>query len=119
MAFLDGGKLMVTSQGVSGDPGEAYLKLWDFSTRQFVRSLLPAGTFSAPRSLAVSADGKYLAVGASVGPVKVFDTATWQEVLSVPDLKLVCFRVAFSPDGATLAVASEDNAAVVIRMPGK
>ena len=78
---------------------------------------MPTTTVSAPRSLAVSADGKYLAVGASVGPVKVFDTATWQEVLSVPDLKLACFRVAFSPDGATLAVASEDNAAVVIRMP--
>ena len=117
IVFLDGGKLMVTSGTISGNPEDGHLKVWDFSTKQVVRTPLDPGSFSMARSLAVSADGKYLALGSAAGPLKVFETATWQEVLSVADLKDVCFRLNFSPDGSSLAVASGDNAAIVIRLP--
>ena len=104
MVFLDGGKLMVTSGTIAGGADDAHLKVWDFATKQVVRTLLPPAAFNMARSLAVSPDGKYLALGSAAGPVKVFETASWQEVLSVTELKDVCFRLNFSPDGSTLSV---------------
>jgi WD40 repeat protein len=115
--FLDGGKRMVTSQAIAGNPDDAHLKVWDFATKRVLATPVPNGSLSAARSLAVSADGKYLAVGTGVGPVKVFDTSSWQEVLALADMVNVAFRVEFAPDGSALAVASGDNAAIVIRLP--
>jgi WD40 repeat protein len=117
IAFLDGGKLMVTSGTISGGAGDAHLKVWDFATKQVVRTPVPNGALNGARPLAVSADGKYLAVGSNTGQVKVFETASWQEVLDVPGLKDVSFALVFSPDGSSLAIASGDNAAIVIRLP--
>jgi WD40 repeat protein/beta-lactamase regulating signal transducer with metallopeptidase domain len=117
VVFLDGGKLIVTAGTLAGTPEDAHLKVWDFATKQEVRRPMPNEGFTMARSLAVSPDGKYLALGSAGGPLRVFDTATWQEVLSVTELQDVCFRVAFSPDGKTLVIASGDNAAILIAMP--
>jgi WD40 repeat protein/beta-lactamase regulating signal transducer with metallopeptidase domain len=119
VAFLDGGKVMVTSQAVEGKPDDAHLKVWDFATKQVLRTPLPANAFTQARCLAASPDGKFVALGSGAGPLKVFDATSWQEVMSVADLQNVCFRVAFAPDGGSVAVASGDNAAVVIRVPTK
>ena len=78
---------------------------------------VPNGTFLGARCQATSADGKYLAIGSSTGPVKVFDTASWQEVLSVSDLTGCQFRVEFAPDGKNLVLANGDGAAIAIRLP--
>ena len=118
IVFLQGGKKMVTSGTISGNNGDdAHLKVWDFETRGQEATPLDVNAFQAARSLAVTPDGKHLALGSSNGPVKVFETAGWQEVLSVTELKNVCFRLQFSPDGSSLAVASGDSAAVRFRMP--
>jgi WD40 repeat protein/beta-lactamase regulating signal transducer with metallopeptidase domain len=117
VVFLDGGRVMVTSQAIESKPGEAHLKVWDFATKQVLRTPLPNNAFTQARSLAASPDGKFVALGSGAGPLKVFDATSWQEVMSVADLQNVCFRVAFAPDGGSVAVASGDNAAVVIRVP--
>jgi WD40 repeat protein len=117
VVFLDAGRVMVTAQAVEDKPDEAHLKVWDFATKRVLKTPLPANAFSQARSLAVSPDGKFVALGSGAGPVKVFDATSWQEVLNVADLQNVCFRVAFAPDGGSVAVASGDSAAVVIRVP--
>ncbi len=119
VVFLNGGTIMVTAQAVQGGPDNAHLKVWDFATKQVKATPLPLAQFDGARSLAVNVDGTLLAVGSYSGKLKVFDTATWQETLGVPGLANVCFRLAFSPDTTTLAVASGDNATVLVRLPGK
>ncbi|MDB5309062.1 MAG: hypothetical protein JWO38_3264 [Gemmataceae bacterium] len=117
VAFLDGGKLMVTAQAIAGNPDDAHLKVWDFATKRVIRTPLASGAFNSARSLAASADGKYLALGSGIGPVKVFDATSWEEVLNLPNLANVAFRVNFTPDGKTLTVASGDGTANVVRVP--
>jgi WD40 repeat protein len=117
VGFLDGGRLMITVGTLSGDPDDAHIKIWDYASRQVVRMPVPNGTFVGARCQAASADGKYLAVGSNTGPVKVFDTSSWQEVLNLSDLIGCEFRVDFAPDGKNLVIANGDGAAIVVRLP--
>ncbi len=117
VGFLDGGRLMVTVGTLAGGPGDAHIKVWDYATRRVVRTPVPDGGFSGARCQALSGDGKYLAVASSIGPVKVFDTAAWREVLSVPDLTGCDFRVSFSLDGRSVVLASGEGAVVTVRVP--
>lgn len=116
VAFLDGGKRMVTVQGTTGKPGDAPLKVWDFGTKEVVGSV-PGEALNAPRTLAVSADGSHAAVGSSVGPIRVFETAGWQEVAKHDDGKKAVFRVEFAPDGSAVVASSEELGTVVVRVP--
>jgi DNA-binding beta-propeller fold protein YncE len=61
------------------------------------------GLAEPARSLAFSADGKYLAAGGDDGAVKVWDTATANEILTLPRQETSVTSVAFSPDGTQLA----------------
>jgi WD40 repeat protein len=115
--FLDGGKRLLTTHAADDAPNQPRLRLWDFATRKPLPLPMPAGTTISARSLDVSPDGTHLAVGASDGPVRVFEVATWREVVAAPDLKKLPRRVVFAPDGQTVVVASDDGAAVVIRVP--
>lgn len=117
VGFLDGGKLMVTVGTLSGSPDDAHIKVWDYATKRVVRAPVPNGTFSGARCQATSSDGKYLAVASSTGPVKVFDTSTWQEVLSVPDLTGCDFRVSFSSEDKNVILANGEGAVITIRHP--
>ena len=51
-----------------------------------------------------------LASGADDGVVRLWDAATGQQLQAFQAASLPVFSVAFSPDGATLACASNDNA---------
>ena len=50
--------------------------------------------------------GKTLATGSTDDTVKFWNTATWQEVMTLPDYGKNVSRLMFSPDGSTLAVGS-------------
>jgi WD40 repeat protein len=117
IAFLNGGRLMAAIPAFGGRPDDAHIKIWDFEKKQVVRTLLPPGTFTNGRCLAISPDGKHLAVGSGTGPVKVFETASWQEVLNFPNLTNCTFQVDFTRDGNTLLIASGEGAAITVQLP--
>jgi WD40 repeat protein len=117
IGFLEGGKFMLTVGTLSGAPDDAHIKVWDFATRQAIRTPVPNGSFVGARCLALSPDGKHLAVGSNTGPVKVLDTTSWQEVLNIPDIANTTFRVDFARNGNHLLIASGEGAAIAIRLP--
>ena len=93
------------------------MKIWDFERKEVVQSLLPPGTFNNARCLGLSPDGKHLAVGSSSGPVKVFNTETWQEELDIPAISNCTFAVDFTKDSSTLLIASGEGAAISTKLP--
>ena len=95
-------------------PGDATLKVWDVATKTEKRAMSPT---EAPRCGAVSTDGKYLALGSNLGKIKVLDTTTWKEVVSLAEHNKSVFRVSFSPDGKTISAANEDGSVSVVRIP--
>jgi WD40 repeat protein len=60
-----------------------------------------------PASAAYSADGKWMALGGSVGAT-IFRTADWTTVESIPSASPV-LALAFSPDGRWLAMGKQDG----------
>lgn len=62
---------------------------------------------SGIRSVAVSKDGKFLAVGKEEAGVPLWDLATKQPMAELPD---TAFRLAFSPTDSLLAVAAQNEA---------
>jgi WD40 repeat protein len=116
IVFLNGGRLMAAVHTLTGAPDDANIKVWDFERKEVIKTLLPAGSFSNNRCLGISADGKHLAIGSSLGPVKVFETTTWKEVLDIPNLTNCTFRVDFSRDGNNVLIASGEGAAVAVRI---
>jgi WD40 repeat protein len=117
VVFLNGGRHMAAIHTLVGAPDDANIKIWDFDTKVVIRSLLPPGSLSNNRCLGISANGKYLAIGSSVGPVKVLETTAWEEVLDLPNLKNCTFRVDFTRDGNTVLIASGEGAVVTARLP--
>jgi WD40 repeat protein len=109
----DGQRLASISRGSAegGRPVPCEVVIWDLSQEKPVLTL-PGLTELAGNSgftsVAFSPDGKRLA--ASEGrTVRVWDTATGEEVLTLPGHEGVVRRVAYSPDGRRLAAASQDR----------
>jgi WD40 repeat protein len=117
IAFLNGGKHVASIQTLGGGPNEAPVKIWEIDKKEVVRTLLPPGTFAGGRCLRVSPDGKHLPTGSNVGPVQVFETASWREVLSIQDLAICTSQVDFTHDGISLLIASGEGAAIPVRLP--
>jgi WD40 repeat protein len=100
----DGTKLYVAGTG---------LRVLDVATKKELRKVAAGMNW---RSLAVSPDGKLVAVGHQTqGQVKLFDTATWQEVATMSQHQNLIHEVNFAPDGKTLMSASGDSSAIVWR----
>jgi WD40 repeat protein/Flp pilus assembly protein TadD len=100
----DGKRIVLASRRV--------VEVWDIRERKRIHSLAartdPPFTFS----LAISPDGRRIAVGFGDWTVQVFDLETGQHVLTVRD-KGSAYGLAFSPDGHQLATA-DDNRAVTL-----
>jgi WD40 repeat protein len=77
---------------------------WHFLQRisqRYVRTLNQAG--NAALALALSPDGKQLAVGLAGGGLELWDTARWQKIEPRRVHQLSVNTVAYSPDGRILA----------------
>jgi serine/threonine protein kinase/WD40 repeat protein len=61
------------------------------------------------RVLAVDFSDRYLAAGYRDGELKLFDLATWAEVVSISAHPSFLFGLAFSPDGRMLATGGTDQ----------
>ncbi len=71
------------------------------------------------RALAVSADGKYLALGGHTQSIPVYETATGRRVANLPQQQGGVHALAFLPGGRFLAVADYRGASVVGLASGK
>jgi RNA polymerase sigma factor (sigma-70 family) len=88
------------------------IRLGDMATGRQLHKLPLEG----PAVFAYSADGRLFAVAGSAG-IRLWETATWQQVGSIPDpnrgarpLDRACASsLAFSPDGRTLATGHADG----------
>lgn len=65
------------------------------------------------KSVAVAADGRWLATGDVEGRVRLWERETLQEMTTVAAHRNTVFSVAFSPDGTRLASAGFDRSAFV------
>jgi WD40 repeat protein len=88
--------------------GDRTTMLWDVTTGKLLH------TFHGPGrrpilALAFDHDGRHLAVTTEGGPVRVWDTITMHEALSLPRHTDTITRLAFSPDGRRLASAAADR----------
>jgi WD40 repeat protein len=101
--FSAGGGLLATNDG------HGIVRVWDISTRRLVGK--PLSSYHALTGLALSPDGKTLAVAGS--GVQLWQTATGQRIGSaLPAVSHGRYRaVAFSPDGTLLATLGADGMA--------
>ncbi len=122
VAFSPDGKYLATADGDNEQTTVGRVELWDVRSGREIRSLtVPTVDKNRPfvTSVAFSPDGKRLAAGLTQhqrprntpqgwefysGAVLIWDTATWKELLFLPDNHHVN-GVAFSPDGKRIASA--------------
>jgi WD40 repeat protein len=92
--------------------GDGTIRLWDTGTGEQERTL--SGHGDLVQGLAFGPDGQRLAA-ACQKKVRVWDTATWQEVFPTPLTSRDAFRtVAFSPDGQVLAAGGPGDFRVAL-----
>ncbi|WP_013325407.1 NACHT domain-containing protein [Gloeothece verrucosa] len=91
-----------------GDFVNAFLYRVDFSGANLSESSFNE-ILGAVYSVAFSADGKLLATGDSHGVIRIWNTASRKELLTLTGHQSWVYSVAFAPDSQTLASGSEDN----------
>ncbi len=93
---------------MSADDTEAgWLRVHDANTGDVIRDLIPPTPGLVPSAVAFSAEGDKLALAAQ-GLARVWDTTTWEVVLTPSELTDAehFTAVGFSPDGSLLATMS-------------
>jgi WD40 repeat protein len=115
LAFSPNGGLLLSAAGnIAGWPDSGGVKLWDVTTGKELATFNWPG---APISLAVSADGRTVAVGHGGDTcVKLLDGRTLRELATLQGHTQEVRAVATSPDGQFLATAGDigDRRAEVI-----
>ncbi len=99
IAFAPDGQIFAVGQ-------QNTIKVFEATSLRLIRDL--QGHSGIIRSLAFSPDSKMLASGSVDRHVKLWNAATGEELPSPPAQALMVSKVAFTPDGKTLVVASGD-----------
>jgi len=68
-----------SSKLATGGDEEDAVKIWDAKTGEHLKTL-NHHDYDMVRSLAWTPDGKKLVISGSYGPIRIFDTATWQQI---------------------------------------
>jgi WD40 repeat protein/serine/threonine protein kinase len=108
IAFSPDGKLLLTAEA-------GRIRAWNADSGQELQSLAIQNdtvwqlTFSADGRRLVSACGSRYADADKPDTISVWDTSTWQEILSFKDLPRVVTSVALSDDGRCLAAGTRDG----------
>lgn len=100
VAFSRDGKLLATASD------DQQVKLWSVGDWRLVRTLQGTERF---KSVTFSVDGQWILAGGASGAVTVWETAGGRLVNQLRGHADAVYRLAFSPDGRTLATASWDN----------
>jgi len=95
----DGTRLVSTSL-------DGAARIWSLSDGRTIAKLLPAG--GAVLTAAFSHDGRFIALGTQFGATTVWNALTGQQLASLDGSGDV-LALAFSPDGARLATAEDDD----------
>jgi WD40 repeat protein len=96
-----------SSKLATGGHEDDAVKIWDAKTRELLNTLKHD---YAVRSLAWTSDGKKLISG-SLGPIRIFDTATWEEIAVLEGHTRFVYGISLSPNNRLLASASWDKTA--------
>jgi WD40 repeat protein/serine/threonine protein kinase/tetratricopeptide (TPR) repeat protein len=98
VAFSPDGKQIVSAGGADGT-----VKVWDVTVDHELTTL--SGHHSSVSSIAFSADGRRLVSGSQGGMVKLWDTRSCCELMTLRDRQeeMYIYSVAFSPDGRYVA----------------
>ncbi|HTU27278.1 MAG TPA: hypothetical protein VMF30_17855 [Pirellulales bacterium] len=111
--FSPDGKLLAST---GGDSNDGKVTLWDVEKGEVAGTL--AGHLRDVRAMAFTPDGKTLATGGGDRSIRLWDvaarqqTAMLQEAKNLPNPKAeaaAILAVAYSPDGNSVATASEDG----------
>ncbi|HEY1786240.1 MAG TPA: hypothetical protein VGG30_11850 [Pirellulales bacterium] len=113
LAFSPDGSLLASA---GGDSNDGTVTLWDPSTGKIAGTL--AGHARDVRALAFTHDGKTLATGGGDRSIRLWNVATRQQTGVLQESRAVgdpkgetaaILAVAYSPDGNSVATASEDG----------
>jgi WD40 repeat protein len=87
-----------------------FLKIWDANTSKIVSNIIKGHTEKV-KCLAWTADGRTLISGASDKSIRMWNTATWQQIKVLTEHAGNVEAIAISPNGHILASASWDDTA--------
>ena len=104
VAFAANGEYLVSS-------GSEGVRVWQVEDGKQMATLDPE--LKGVECLAVSTDGRWIAVGATRGDVYVWDAKTYEKVFSHTEDLYNIYGVDFSPDLSCLVSASESHAATI------
>jgi WD40 repeat protein len=117
------GQTAVTVSGPHGavpahPPARLDVRLWEVRSGR-ERGTIPLKTpgHYDPTALAVSADGRLVAVTRVAGRLEVFDTATGRELLVRDGFESPAYAMAFRPDGHRLATGHADGTVLLWNVP--
>jgi WD40 repeat protein len=98
-----------SSKLATGGDKEYAVKIWDAETGELLNTL-NHGQYRLVHSLAWTSDGKKL-ISSSSGPIRIFDTATWQQIAILEGHISIVTAISLSQNNHFLASVSLDKTA--------